>query len=304
MTDIIRFDQFADEVRSAMEVRYPDDRVEIRRVTKNNGVIYTGITVCNENERIYPTMYLEPFYEETDGGNLTDELIDRMCGIYESRRLGNSLSLDYLRDYSCVRERLRCKLINYEANLELLENVPCRKYMDLAIVPYCIISGGNEDAGLPGEASFVVTKANIGMWGVDADRVLNDSISNTLSEEQPSITGMYDMLKRLNPDLIQASGDEIKNCPMYVMTTEGCNGAVSMMYEDYLKDFCESINSDIYVIPSSINEVILVPYGEDTSETMLNDMVREINMTQLQPVDVLSDHVYYFTRLKGYKEAV
>ena len=43
MTDIRKFEEFADDVRTAMALRYPDDRVELRRVTKNNGVIYTGI---------------------------------------------------------------------------------------------------------------------------------------------------------------------------------------------------------------------------------------------------------------------
>lgn len=302
MTDIIGFEQFADEVRNALELKYPESNVEIRRVTKNNGVIYTGITVCNEDEKVYPTMYLEPFYEEAGESGLTDELIDRMCSVYESRRIGNALSLEHLLNYSEVRDKLRCKLINYKANSERLKDVPHRRFMDLAIVPYCLVKDCDLCRHISGEASFMVTCGNLKAWGVSGEKVLDDSIANTLREEHPSITGMYDMLMRLNPGLVQGTGDEIKNCPMYVMTTDGCNGAVSMIYEDRLRDFCNSINSDIYVIPSSINEVIIVPYEEDTSERMLNDMIKEINLTQLEPVDVLSDHVYYFERNTGYAE--
>lgn len=304
MTDIIGFEQFTEEVRIAMALRYPDDRVEIKRVTKNNGVIYTGITVCSEDERVYPTMYLEPFFEEAGEGGLTDELIDRMCSVYESRRVGNTLSLEHLRDYKSVRDRLRCKLINYSANAERLSEIPHRRFMDLAIVPYCIITESELNRRLPGEASFVVTYGNLKLWDVAQDTVLNDSVNNTLREEHPCITGMYDMLRRLNPGLVEAAGDEIRSCPMYVMTTDGSNGAVSMIYEDRLKEFCDSINSDIYIIPSSVNEVILVPYEDDASEEMINEMIREINDTQLDPVDVLSDHVYYFDRTDGYAEAV
>ncbi|MBR4719423.1 MAG: hypothetical protein IKP31_04160 [Lachnospiraceae bacterium] len=304
MTDIIGFEQFADEVQIAMKSRYPDDRVEIKRVTKNNGVIYTGITVSSEDEKVYPTMYLEPFYEETVNGSLTDELIDRMCGIYESRRVGNTLSLDHLCEYMAVKDRLRCKLINYEANKAILEDIPYRRFLDLAIVPYCIVMGSDIGGVLPGEASFVITYRNLEMWDVKADEVMEESIRNTLCEENPCITEMYELLKRLNPSLTQVAGDEMKKCPMYVMTTEGSNGAVSMIYEDKIKEFCDRIDSDVYVIPSSINEIILVPSREDTSSEMLNDMVKEINATQLEPVEVLSDHVYYFEKDAGYKEAV
>lgn len=304
MTDIIQFEEFADEVRSAMEARYPEDRVEIKRVTKNNGVIYTGITVSGKNERVYPTMYLEPFYEEAAGGSLSDELIDRMCTIYESRRIGEPVSLEHLGKYSEVRDRLRCKLVNYEANSKLLEIAPHRRFLDLAIVPYCIITGSDLNRSIDGEASFVVTQGNLAMWGVTEDMLLEDSINNTVREEHPSITGIYEMLCRLNPEFAGVSEFEAKDCPMYVMTTGGGNGAVSMLYEDKLDEFCNSIDSDVYVIPSSINEVILVPYDRDTQPSMLNEMIREINSTQVEPVDVLSDHVYYFKRNEGYKEAV
>lgn len=302
MTDIIRFEQFADEVKRAMELRYPREKVEIKRVTKNNGVIYTGITVCGENEHVYPTMYLEPFYREAGDEGLTDELIDRMCEIYESRRVGNAVSLEHLRDYFAVCSRLRCKLINYEANMERLKDIPHRRFMDLAIVPYCIVSEDELSCQLPGTASFVVTYSNLRLWDITEEKLLEDSIRNTMEAETPRITGMYDMLKQLNPGLMDGNEEAVRNCPMYVMTTEGSNGAISMIYEDMLKEFCSSIGNDIYVIPSSINEVILVPYEKDMSGEMLNEMIREINATQLDAVDVLSDHAYFFDRSVGFTE--
>ncbi len=304
MTDIIRFESFADEVRAAMESRYPGDRVELKRVTKNNGVIYTGITVCAEDEKVYPTMYLEPFYEEAEEGGLTEELIDRMCDIYESRRVGNTLSLEHLKDYAAVRDRLRCKLINYEANAGRLEEIPHRRFLDLAIVPYCTIRDNELNRRIAGEASFVVTNVNLKLWGVTGDEVMEDSIGNTLREEHPQISCMFDILRNLNPGFAEATEDEIRNCPMYVMTTGCSNGAISMIYEDRLREFCNNIGRDIYVIPSSISEVILVPYEEGASEEMFNEMIREVNETQLDRVDILSDHVYYFDRDLGFTEPV
>ena len=150
----------------------------------------------------------------------------------------------------------------------------------------------------------VIRNSHLSMWKVSADTVINDSIKNTLTHEHPVITGIYEVLKKLNPGFDLNPGDEIEVCPMYVMTTEGANGAVSMLYEDKIGQFCESIDSDVYVIPSSINEIILVPRKGCVPEGMLNEMIREVNATEVSPVDVLSDHVYYFDRDSGYKMAV
>ncbi|MCR5604171.1 MAG: DUF5688 family protein [Lachnospiraceae bacterium] len=303
MTDRIDFDRFTDEVQKAMEIRYPEHRVDLRRVTKNNGVIYTGISITGEDDNIYPTMYLEPFYEEYEG-EVSEDVLDRMCRVYESRRMGEPLSLDYLGKYEEIRDGLRCKLINYEANTGMLEDVPYRRFMDLAIVPYYSFRNSGLDSLIKGEATFTVRETHLKMWGIDAERVLDDAVGNTMEAEKPSIRGITEVLRELNPSYASVIGSEADSCPMYIMSTPGINGAVSMMYEEELEEFCENLDSDIYVIPSSIHEVILVPANDVMPLPMLNDMIREINQTEVQDVEVLSDHAYIFSKNGGYRETV
>ena len=76
-----------------------------------------------------------------------------------------------------------------------------------------------------------------------------------------------------------------------------------MIFEQKLKDFCERINCDVLVLPSSTMEVILVPAKVGMQEEQINAMIREINITELDPVSVLSDHAYYFGKNTGYKAA-
>ncbi len=305
MTDIKRFEEFAEDVRGAMALRYPDDEVELKRITKNNGVIYTGISVRNEDEKLYPTLYLEPFFEECVDGRLDDETVDRICSIYESRRIGAAPELDFLTDYEAIRKNLRCKLINFASNEDFLKDVPCRKFMDLAIVPYYRIRDCDLGKSIMSEGTFVIRNSHLKMWKVSADMLINESITNTFTMEDPQITGIYEVLSRINPAFAQTVPKEAAEAaPMYVMTTDGINGAVSMLYEKKIGEFCESIDSDVYIVPSSVNEVILVPRKGCIPEGMLNEMVREVNASELRPVDVLSDHVYYFDRGEGYRMAV
>ena len=48
------------------------------------------------------------------------------------------------------------------------------------------------------------------------------------------------------------------------------------------------------MIPCSIHECLILPDDGTYREEELNSMVRDVNKTQLQPDDVLSDHVYKF----------
>ena len=81
---------------------------------------------------------------------------------------------------------------------------------------------------------------------------------------------------------------------MYVATNESrINGAAVMLLENVLKDFCKQHNLDsIYIIPSSLHEVILTSSKMPLCE--VDAMIREVNETQVDPWEQLSDHVYTF----------
>lgn len=291
-----QFEQFADAVKAGMEARYPDSEVELRRVSKNNGVVYTGITIRNEDEHIYPTMYLERFYDRYEG-YLTDEVMDVMCNVYERSRINTELK--GFDDYDQVKNRLRCRLINYEANKVMLVDVPYRRFMDLAIVPYCVVDGLMSNS--IGEASFRIKKQLLDLWDITEEQLLDVCIENTFKHEKPMIMCMYDALHSLNPSATERNEEKIKSCPLYVMSTGNAYGATSMMFEDELKRFCEEIDNDIIIIPSSINEVLIVPNDGIDSTYWIDAMIRDVNETTLEAVDVLSDHAYYYNRVTGYQ---
>ena len=51
---------------------------------------------------------------------------------------------------------------------------------------------------------------------------------------------------------------------------------------------------DFYVIPSSVHEVILVP-KKKSSASKLNDILNDVNKNNLDPVEMLSDHIYEYS---------
>jgi hypothetical protein len=84
---------------------------------------------------------------------------------------------------------------------------------------------------------------------------------------------------------------------MYILSNhKGINGATCLLYENVLYEFAQLIQSDFYILPSSIHEIILVPYDKTISKETLADMVKDVNRTQVARDEVLSDRVYFFSR--------
>jgi len=66
------------------------------------------------------------------------------------------------------------------------------------------------------------------------------------------------------------------------------------LYNDILEQIAGQIGESYYIIPSSIHETIVIPESESPCRQHLLEMVKEINETQVEIEDVLSDNVYFY----------
>ena len=91
------------------------------------------------------------------------------------------------------------------------------------------------------------------------------------------------------------AGSGCKSC-MYVLGNERkLFGAAVMLYDGLLEKMSEIIGGDFYLLPSSLHELILIPDEGREKGGDLWKMVCEINETQVEPEDVLTDSVYYYS---------
>ena len=87
---------------------------------------------------------------------------------------------------------------------------------------------------------------------------------------------------------------------MYVLSDEKRSyGAVYMLYKNVLKDFADKVDSDLYILPSSVGELILIPMRKFRNPAGLRGIVRTMNQEHVEPTAILSDNVYKYTRATG-----
>jgi len=85
--------------------------------------------------------------------------------------------------------------------------------------------------------------------------------------------------------------------PLYVQTNSmGICGACTILYPNQLKNFADTVNADLVILPSSIHEVLLIPYEAKLSFPELTNMVTHINRAEVSVEDRLSDQVYLYSR--------
>lgn len=259
---------------------------ELTSVLKNNGIRKDALILRADDSKVAPTIYLEGFYDSYLGGKDLSLIAREIALTYENSLPDESPDISFFEDYDRVKEFLALKLINYDRNSTLLKEVPYRRFLDLAVVCYCLLRESKE-----GSATVLIKSSHLSHWGIHPDTLFSDAKKNS---EQMLSSEISDMNVILREAFGQA--ELTPEGHLYVLSNRlKLNGASCILYDDILSDFAEEINSGFYVLPSSIHEVILLPEKTRTdSEEMLSHMVSEINRTEVPETDILSDHAYYY----------
>lgn len=275
------FEVFIEKIKKGMiEYCGEEYRVELDEVRKNNGVVYHGITVIGKQENISPTIYVDELFREYTEGMTLGQVMEKIIGIYEKHKIKQKIDVHFLTDYDWVKERVLYKLIGYEKNKELLKEIPHIRFLDMAIVFYCSILQDTL-----GSATVLIKNGLCRMWSVDAKELFAFAERNTPRILPPRIVDMRELI-----------GEEgAGNLRMYVLTNQQKQfGAISILYPQVLERFVKEAGAELWILPSSIHEVILMPKGKGTYGEELREMVTEINRTQVACEEVLTDSVYYY----------
>ena len=310
------YKQFLEKIKQGVcDFMGGEVEVIMSTIMKNNGIFMDGLSIIEDGKNISPTIYINGYYEEYKQGKSISSIIYDIVAIYEDGKLKENINVEFFVDYEKVKTRIVFKLINYKKNKKLLEQVPHRKFLDLAVVYYCIVLND-----VLGNATILVYNAHKTLWNITEEDLYKKAKENTPNILGVEFKSMEEIIEEVLTDELhkkkqdENAEEELKawltetfskkeekgSAPMYVLTNKTrIFGASCLLYENILEVLGKKINHDYYILPSSIHEVIIVPSWKEEDPEMLKNMVKDVNTNQVEVEEVLSDEIYYYSREKG-----
>lgn len=276
------FQIFLDKLQKELSEHFGNSyRITVTKTEKNNGAVRYGMTISNGETNLSPTVYVEELYRQYTEGKPLCEIVGEVLRVYEDVKVEKKMDVRLLTDFSRIRERIVYRLLGYEKNCRRLSDVPHIRFLDMVLVCYLII--GEE---MPEDAAVLVTSGLCRFWGIDGEMLFALAEQNT---------------PRLFPvrllDMRSLTGQ--KESYMYVMTNQKAMfGAGCILYPGVPKRFAEKTGSSFYILPSSVHELLLIPDRLPFCAEKFGGIVREMNSRYVEPMEILTDSVYYYDKEK------
>ena len=300
---MFNFEDFCDYVQMSIKDHLPveqqDAKVTINNVMKKSGLTLHGVVVHPEGQCVAPTIYLEGFFKQYEEGADLDSVMDKIAGtISEHLNTPEEFSdvAQMYSNYDAVKDKIVMAVVNTAKNRELLSQVPHTEREDLSLI-YKVVVG----TGADGIGSITIRNEHMEQWGVTVDEIHEMAMKNTKEILPVTVQTMTEVMREMfgsdgMPEEMAEMmfSDMPLNQQMFIISNKSkVNGAASMFYEDTLSELADKIGTSLYILPSSVHEVIAVSTDMGTPEALAG-MVREVNGGQVAPEEQLSDHVYKF----------
>ena len=296
---------FRKVVRPEESLEMEEYEVLLQKITKNNGIVLDAVTLYREGQRISPNMYLNTYYEQYQMGRPIDWILKQLVKDYvEKMEEADTLRVDNVYDFDEVRSKIVLRLVNRERNQLELERCPHIPFLDFAITFRYLAS---KDA--MGVASSIISNREFEAWGIGLEELYEIALCNTMQHFPWRMESLAKVLtkcipeeiaRQLPPELYKAmteAVDQLYSVNMYVLTNDvGINGATSILYDKVLENFAKVQESNLFLLPASVHEMILIPEEEDTDPKFLAELVWNANQSSVGLIDLLSNQIYYYDR--------
>ena len=283
------YDEFKEKLLGEIGERLGKPAVKIIAVTKNNNVQKDAVTLSDCEAALNPVVYLDDLYKECMTGKRISECVDQIVELFhgtpefDSRQLFDS--------WEEAKDRIELDLANTKWNEGLFTDTPHKEFLDLTV--YCRLVFAKDETGI---ASTVVKDSMLVRWGI-SEQEMWEAASSNLKKEAYQFMNLQSLIEK---SAEAADIKERRNADMCILTNPVMYyGAAGILRTDLLEKFAQLKETDLYVLPSSVHEVILLPALDCWDVDELRQMVKSVNAGSVDKMDWLSDEVYYYRRESG-----
>ena len=238
-----------------------------RQVLKVNQKL-DGIAIKDaENESFETVFYPKACFRDYQNGKPISEIVKELSEKNSEKELAQEIISKAKGNIEnqLWKECLVAQVINTKKNEEFLSNIPHRNLLDLSVIYRIVFSNST---------SVVVNNKMLEDFGMEENQLFAIAKENVLKKHPFFLFSLCGGLCG------------IKN-EMY--------GANAILFETELDKAAENAGDDIYILPSSMHELLFVK-AKEHEETALLAMIKEVNEVALEEEDFLSDNLYRYDR--------
>lgn len=292
----MNIDEFGGLVKEYLLKQFAEKKETVdifkQEMIKNNGIKLIGIHISRENDPVCPAIYLNGYFEEFKEGRDMDDILLEIYQLCKDKAVDLPFRADDFLQFDLIKAHIIYRLINFKMNEEVLRDVPYLPFHDLAITFRWVAHMDDE-----GISSVLISNKDMENWGVNISTLFQLAEVNTQRLFPCRLQSMFGMLREksfLSEQDVPFDNSCCEN-GLYVATNKDCiNGASVILYPDVLSLCAKMAGGDIYLLPSSIHEMIFLNsrFLDDIDE--LRDLVSEANASVVHPTEVLSDSIYFY----------
>ena len=192
-----------------------------------------------------------------------------------------------------AKKSLFVKLVNTERNESLVEHSISKEFLDLSAVVRVILKMDKE-----GMSSMALSKKDAENLGMTEEEIYAAALANTLRLFPPKLMNLGRYVEMSIGVKLPLGEDEVTT---YILTNQKeVDGAVYFMSLEVVGAIAEALEDDLYILPCSVNEVLLVRASElEDRVDELKEMVRDANETVVAEEEILSYNVYHYDKEHG-----
>ena len=281
------YEEFLDFAKDAARTIVPDAEIRTQKVEKLQGESYVGLSVRPENSNAAVTMNLHSLFEQVQENpkRLAAVMSEFLSGLESAIRNIPKVNADRFLDYDQVKGKLLMQVIPVEQNRERLSQIPHKTIEDIAVVYRISVSNSADHS-----ATALVTNEMLENFGITQEQLHQDAVASQVANRPPTLRNMAEVMSEMTP-----GNFEFPESPLWVACVEGSvHGAAAVQCPEFMEQAAEKLGGDFFVLPSSIHECLFVPDNGEFDRRYLEEMVRTINKTEVEPADRLSDRVYHY----------
>jgi len=287
------YENFKNELKRELQCVFGEAyEVLEERVVKNNGIAMDGLAVIGKGimgNHAAPIIYVPELYENHKAGCSVEELVNQ---VEDSLKQTIPIDISILeKSFWEICHLVSMVLVNKELNQEKLKELVTMDFLDLSVIFKLKL---HSFEGM--SCTCNITKALLERWKITKETLTSIAWNNLLKEKVVLQDVMSFILKEDRKCF--APEDELdEDLKLMVLTNEELTyGASMLMRTEILDSYANKVGKNLYIFPSSINEIMLLADNGTRDAEELQEMVTFINEYHVDEKEVLSNSIYYYDR--------